>query len=51
MVVQTIVPGFTAASTKDKRDDSRSNTKSATTSKIQWPEFKVTQPDPVLGKN
>lgn len=50
MVVQSIAPGFTAASNKDKRDGSRSNTKSATTN-IQWPEFKVSQPDPVLGKN
>ena len=50
MVVQTVAPGFTAASEKDKRDGSRSNTKSATTTKIQWPEFKVSQPDPVLGK-
>ena len=50
MVVQSVAPGFTAASNKDKRDGSRSNTKSAT-SNIQWPEFKVSQPDPVLGKN
>ena len=49
MVVQSVAPGFTAASNKDKRDGSRSNTKSAT-SNIQWPEFKVSQPDPVLGK-
>jgi len=48
MVVQSVAPGFTAASNKDKRDGSRSNTKSAT-SNIQWPEFKVSQPDPVLG--
>ena len=50
MVVQTVAPGFTVASAKDKRDGSRSNTTSTTTN-IQWPEFKVSQPDPVLGKN
>ena len=51
MVVQTVALGFTAASNKDKRDSTRSTTKSAsTTPKIQWPEFKVSQPDPVLGK-
>ena len=50
MVVQTVALGFTAASNKDKRDSTRSTTKSATTSKIQWPEFKISQPDPILGK-
>jgi len=49
MVVQTLAPGFTAASIKDKRESNRANTKSAV-SKIQWPEFKVSQPDPVLGE-
>eukprot|EP00092_Neocalanus_flemingeri_P010737 GFUD01011566.1.p1 GENE.GFUD01011566.1~~GFUD01011566.1.p1 ORF type:complete len:1082 (+),score=307.60 GFUD01011566.1:76-3246(+) len=49
MVGQTIAPGFTSASfNSDRRDGSRSNTKSVT-SNIQWPEFKVSQPDPVLG--
>ena len=46
-----VAPSFTAASIKDKRDvssTSRSKTKSAD-SNIQWPEFKVSQPDPVLG--
>ena len=50
MVVQTVALGFTAASNKDKRDSTRSTTKSMTTPKIQWPEFKISQPDPVLGK-
>ena len=43
MVVQPIGPTFMASAAP------KSPVKES--SKVQWPEFKVTQPDPVLGKN
>jgi len=54
MVVPSIVaPSFTAGNMKDKKDMARSTSRSKTKtsdSNIQWPEFRVSQPDPVLGE-
>ena len=50
MVIQTVAPGFTVATSKTKRDGSSSSKTKEASSNIQWPEFKVSQPDPVLGK-